>query len=264
LSKSANNRPRIIGAILLEFGIASIAFSIYDSSQTIAFIGLGLTFWGALFLLVSPRRFVRSDFLVSAVSPEYSNFDRIISYLGKAEIAYYIPSYIGTNAIPEHLRGLKDPVVFVSVNKIDLQNLPIEDISLGKFLASDSLGALLTPPGLDLWNRLNEKMKLNLRAGDLGEVCKSLPRIILEDFALAKDLTITVDAQNVHSSIVDSVYKDIYAPETGAKSVRFLGCPITSTIACLLAQVSGKTVTITETKTSPDGQTTETTYRILE
>jgi hypothetical protein len=252
----------MVGAAFVEFGVVSIALSVYFSSQILAFIGLGLTFWGVLFILTAPKRYVRSDLVISGVYPEYSSIDRVAKYLGNVEKAYYIPSYPSGADIPEHLMGFKDPVVFVSA-EAEFQTLPIEDIFEGKFMPSKYKGALLTPPGLGLLKLVENNAKINLRGVTIEEMCEILPRIFLEDFALAKDLTMSVESENVHLTVNDSIYRSLYISENGSNSVKFLGCPIASAVACLLAQATGKTVTITETTASPDGLTVETDYRIV-
>jgi hypothetical protein len=78
---------------------------------------------------------------------------------------------------------------------------------------------------------------------------------------MAKDLTMKAETENIHLTIKDSIYKNLYDTENKPKSILFLGCPIISAIACLLAQGSGKTITIKETIVSQDGSTIETTYQ---
>jgi hypothetical protein len=139
----------------------------------------------------------------------------------------------------------------------------IEDISQGKFLLTKGKGALLTPPGLGLLKEIEKKMKTNLNDLSINRICEVLPHVILEDFALAKDLTMSAEAEHIHLTIENSIYRSLYNPENGSKSARLLGCPIASAIACILAQVSGKTITIAEIKTSPDESIIETEYLIV-
>ena len=65
LSHLHHHKSFIIGALFLAAGITALLLSIYTNSQIIALIGLGMTFWGALFILISPVRYVegRADFL---------------------------------------------------------------------------------------------------------------------------------------------------------------------------------------------------------
>src|SRR3989304_6704819 len=103
-----------IGVVFLISGISSLIFSIYSESQILALIGLGLTFWGVLFFLLTSVRYVEGSLLNSTAVASYSTIDRIIKdfkYTGKG---YYIPPYPRDVYLPEHLKGLKDTVVFIS------------------------------------------------------------------------------------------------------------------------------------------------------
>ena len=269
--KAAANLAELIGAVFIIFGIVSLDFSIFYSLQLLALIGLGLTFWGVVFFLIAPKTYIDAlllasavypEYLTGTVYPEYSTLDRITSDL-QCEKGYYIPTLPREAAVPEYLKGLKDPVVFVSAGA-DFQMPLIESISQRKFLLENgSKGALLTPPGLGLLRQIEKKMKAKLNGLSINKICEVLPCVILEDFALAKDLTMNAEAEHIHLTIENSIYRSLYNPENGSKSARLLGCPIASAIACILAQASGKTITIAEIKTSSDESVIETEYQIV-
>ena len=255
----------IIGLVFIVLGIVSIDLSIFYALQVPALIGLGLTFWGAIFFLIAPTSYVDARLLASAVYPEYSTFDRITNDL-KCEKSYYIPASPKSGSVSEQQKGLKDPVVFVQTAGPRGRSPPIppiKDLSQGKFLLAKGKGALLTPPGLSLLKQIEKKMKTKLNGLSVEEICEVMPRIIPQDFPLAKGLTMNAESEIIHLSIQNSIYKSLYDPEKGSKSVQILGCPIASAIACILAQTSGKTITITETKVSPDMSTIETEYKIV-
>ena len=65
LRQAVRVQPVKISIMFLVPGILSLAFSITSNSQVLAFIGLGLTFWGALFLFVRPLRYVEGSLLDS-------------------------------------------------------------------------------------------------------------------------------------------------------------------------------------------------------
>jgi amino acid permease len=49
----------IICATLIILGALSLAISITYESQTLAFIGLGLLFWGAILLFIQPEKYIK-------------------------------------------------------------------------------------------------------------------------------------------------------------------------------------------------------------
>jgi hypothetical protein len=254
-----NNVSEKIAVAFISIGIISITFSVYSSSQTLAFISLGLTFWGGLFLLISPKKYVEESFLVSTAIPEYISIDKIIKEMKYVERGYYIPAYPKDALVPEHLSGLGESIVFVSAsNAFAMPSL--EDISQGKFWVAHKKGVLLTPPGLGLLNQILTQLKSPITKTDINQLFEILPRIIIQNFAIAKDLTMKAENENIYVVIKGSVFKNLYVVEN-SNSILFLGCPLISAIACLLAQSTGKTITIKETTLCQDGLTIETTYQ---
>ncbi|MGA2309776.1 MAG: hypothetical protein ABSG57_09555 [Candidatus Bathyarchaeia archaeon] len=46
--------------------------------------------------------------------------------------------------------------------------------------------------------------------------------------------------------------------------MQILGCPLASAVACAIAKVSGKTVTVNQVNISPNAETVEITYTLQE
>src|ERR1700690_1954050 len=107
----------LIAISFLISGIALFVISVFSGSQIFSFIGLGLTFWGAIFLLVTPQRRVESSFLVSSTLPEYMAMDRMIKNLNLKKEAYNIPSCPRDVNLPEHLKCLNEMVTFIPVQQ---------------------------------------------------------------------------------------------------------------------------------------------------
>ena len=185
LNTSANSISGRIGAVFIVAGIMSLVISIFSSSPVLAFIGLGLTFWGVLFLLTSPKSYIEEIFLVSTAMSEYSNIDKIVKELHYVEKAYYIPFYSQDIQVPEHLQGLREPIVFISANNVFAMP-SLEDISQGKFWIERKKGVLLTPPGIGLLNQIQKQLKNQMTKTDANELCDTLPRVILHNFTLAE------------------------------------------------------------------------------
>ena len=259
-------RPVPSGKIGLAFvipGVLSLIFSILKESQILAFIGLGLTFWGALFLFIKPVRYVRSELLHSASLSSYLTLDRIIKDLKFKGKSYYIPPYPKDVYLPEYLRGLKEMVVFISA---DTQpEMPsIEEIAKSKFLLKNPNGICISPPGLGLLNQIERELREDATKVDLETLLERLPQIITESLELAKEVEMKRDKKKVYVRIDDSIYKNLYKREQNLKSIHFLGCPLASAIACAIAKASGKIVTIEKDNVSTDFQTVEFWYSFVE
>ena len=245
-----------IGIIFIIPGALSLIFSILNNSQILAFIGLGLTFWGALFFFVRPIKYVKSSLLDSTAISSYSTIDRIIKDLKYKGKSYYIPPYPKEVYLPEHLKGLKNMIVFISADSGP--GMPsIEEMAKSGFLLENPKGICVAPPGLGLLTQFEKELRTDITKLDLKELCETLPPIILENFQLAKEIEMKTEKNQVHLKIFDSIYTNLYGREQNLKSVHFLGCPLISAITCAIAKTTGKIVTIYRDNVSPDGQTIE-------
>jgi hypothetical protein len=251
-----------IGVIFTVPGIFSLVYSVLKQSPVLAFIGLGLTFWGALFFLVRPIAYVRGSLLNTAAAPLYSTIDRIIKDLNYKGRGLYIPPYPMDMYLPEHLKGLKETIVFISADADS--NLPsVEEMATSKFATKNPKGIILIPPGSGLMEQFEQSMGADLTKISLEDFCTSLPQIILENFQLAKDIEMITENGQVHLKTTDSVYKSLYRDEK-LKSLRLLGCPLTSAVACAIAKAIGKPVFVQSINVSPDEQTIEALFSLRE
>jgi len=252
-----------ISVLFLISGILSLAFSVYSEYQILALIGLGLTFWGALFILLKPSKLVEGSLLYNASVSTYLTVDRIVddfSYKGKG---YYLPPYPQDVYLPDYLKGLKASVVFVSA-KNDSELPSIEEIAKGKFLSKSQKGVLLTPPGLGILTQIEEKIRVDVTKLKLGELCEVLPTFMIQDLNLGKAMEMDLNGDQVHLKMFDSLYKNLYSLRSNFKSVAILGCPIASAVACVLAKNSGRTVKLQKHRVSPDGLAIEVWYNIVQ
>ncbi len=251
-----------IGVLFIVVGVLFIGLSIYLSLQIFAFIGLSLTFWGALFLLITPVRYVEGSLLQSTVLPSYSTVDRIVKDFNLRGEAYYIPPYPRDVYLPEHLGGLKEMVVFISAESGDNPKPSIEGMAEGKFSIANPKGVFVNPPGPGLLGQLEQRRKVDFTKMPISEICEVLPSFLLGDLSLAKEMTLSAKENEVTLRVGDSIYKGMYGGESKPKSLNLLGCPIVSAIACAIAKSSGKFVSIQKLRVSSDGTTIEAVLQI--
>jgi hypothetical protein len=251
-----------IAKIFLAFGIIILGLSVYSASAILGFIGLGLTFWGCLFILVTPQKHVESSFLDISVMPEYLTIDRIITDLKPKGEAHWIPPSPKDVDMPEHLKGFKEMVIFIPSNEV-FEMVPIEELAKGKFQIKNPKGVLLSPPGLGIINKIEQKRDTNLSKIPFSDLPETLPQLI-GDLNLSKEIKVTVKENEGTIQVTESLYKDLYSQKYNLKSVHLLGCPIFNAVACAIAKSSGKSVTIQKLKTSPDGQTTTANFRVVQ
>jgi hypothetical protein len=91
--------------------IAGVFLAVLFDLQIVAFIGLGLTFWGAIFALTRTGKYVESSLLDGTAKSGYSTIERMINDLKFNAQGYYIPAYPKDVILPDYLKNLKEPVV---------------------------------------------------------------------------------------------------------------------------------------------------------
>lgn len=252
-----------IGALFLILGVLSLVLSLTAESQILAFIGLGLTFWGALFIAITPRRYVEGSLLDATAISAYSTIDRMIRHLKYQGKGYHEPPYPKDVYLPEHLKGLKDTVVFISAEN-ESETPSIQELAESKFLLHKPKGVLVTPPGLGLLAQIEKKMNADFTKMTIEELCEVMPRFILDNLNLAREMELTPKDNQVNMKLTDSIYKNLYSTENNLKSITLLGCPIASAVACAIAKTTGKPVTIQKQETTPDGTTVQVLYQIIQ
>jgi len=262
LSKLVKTVSFRIGALLALSGVLSLIVSIFNGSSILAFIGLGLTFWGLIFLSLKPKKYVEGFMLESVAISEYSTIDRIIRDLKCEGNGYYVPPFPSVARVPEHLKALSDSVVFVSAKK-DFRIPSVESMVEGRFLLSKSRGVLVSPPGFDLLIQIEKQSRISLAPMDPGQICDILSRYVTENFSLAKTMQIERSENEVTLKLSDSMFTNLYYPEKNLISVGLIGCPIVSALACALALSTGRFVTIDKHVLSPNRLNLEVSYRLI-
>ena len=243
----------LIRLVLLFAGILSFILAVIVNSQILTFIGLGLIFWGALFFFVTPQRYVDGSLLGSSTLSSYQTISRIVRDLKVKSRGYYIPPFPRNEYLPDHLKGLKEMVVFVP-EETNVEIPSIEEMAEGKFLLKNPKGILIVPPGAGILNRIESQFSVDFNNMDFAALRELLPRFILEKFGLAEELDLSINENLVDMEVAGSVYKDLYSNDLNLESVSIFGCPIISAVACVLAKATGKAVTLNKLQFSPNNQ----------
>ncbi len=239
-------------AVFLGAGVLVLAVSILLNWQVLAFIGLGFVFWGAIFSLAKPGKFVDGGLLDGTANSVYSTLDRMIKDLRYNGRGYYIPSYPKDANLPDYFKNLRDSIVFISDE--NFTGLPaIEELASGKFLSERDPGVFIVSPGSGVLNQIENRLKIDFSSVPLSELTSLLPQCMTEFFNLARDMDLQViDDSTVHLRAEGILYESLYKSENIMKSVDLLGCPVVSAVACALAKSTGKTVVIREQKFLPE------------
>jgi hypothetical protein len=241
----------LIGYGLTGVGGLSLIISVAFTSTVLAFIGLGLTFWGALLLFIRPRHYVRTDLMDSTALSSLRTIDRVITGLGYNEKGIYIP--VGN---PEKT------VVFIPSQP--LKQIPkAEQIEKQTFVKNPE-GITIVPPGMALANLFEKELGVKFSEWSLEKMTERLPKLLIEDLEMVQDCTIRTEGDRVSFKFVESVFAEFCGQLKGSTKVcGSLGCPMCSAMACVLAQVTHRPVKFDEDKYTVGGGTVESSYLLL-
>jgi hypothetical protein len=263
---------------MLLLGAVSFIVSIRFDSLVLAFIGLGLAFWGAVLLYIRPEEYAKKTLLEAAFSPSLITLNQMILELGyKGDTTYLPPKYF-TN--PE--------TTMMYISKHEHGSLPkpeqTQRIDENQRITKTRQGLLLTPPGIQLARLIEKTLGTSLTGTDLKSLQENLPKIFVENLEIAEHLELKTETENdttkknedqpaaatrtkstmVHAEMTRPIYGTTSKKAEEPNLTDLIICPICSAIAIALTKATGKPVRITETKSSEDGNTLEANYEITE
>lgn len=247
--------PRLISIPLLSVGALALTFSVIYTSSILAFIGLGLTLWGALLLYITPIHYVKKDLLNSSLISSLSAIDTLITSLDYQGKGIYMP--------PATLKEIKGGAVFIPAAKST--SLPsAEEMTEGKVILHNPNGIRLVPPGLELANLLEAEMKTDFTKVDLEYLQNNLSKALIEDLETVEDFEMQTDGNSVHTKMTRTIYNDLYKKEGLQNVCLRIGCPLCSAIALILTRTTGKPVIIEKVQFNKNQDTVEADYNIKE
>lgn len=259
-ARKKRNTALQLAGVFLATGILLILYSIFMELQVPAFVGLGLTFWGAVLALARSGKFVESTLLDSSTRASYATLDRVMNDLKYSGHGYFIPAYPKDVFLPEYLKNLKDPVVYVS-ESFDGKP-PIDELASGKFISSQSRGFFIASPGSGVVVEIERQLGMDISKISLSELCEIMPKCLTENLNVAKNAELKLMPNGASFKAVGILYESIYNPESRPKSADMIGCPVVSAVASALAKSSGKAVTIKEQLASP-GNSVNVTFNFM-
>jgi len=248
--------PNIVGLTLTACGILALASSIIFVNSILAFIGLGLTFWGCLFLLLKPEPYTKSTLLDSTTTPSLKNLHKLLTDLNYNGKGVYLP--------PKYLTDLKSGLVYISKKKgIDIP--PLGEKPEDTTVSTNPDGLYITPPGLDLTNLFEKRLGTDFIRTDLQYLQTNLPNVFIENLEIAQALEITTENNLINIKITDSVYNNLHTQTQQLATIHnSIGCPLCSAIACALTRVTGEPIIIENSHYTTTDKTLTVQYRILE
>ncbi|MCW4045016.1 MAG: hypothetical protein NWE94_05810 [Candidatus Bathyarchaeota archaeon] len=250
------NLARLASWFLLTIGLIALSISAVYTNYFLAFIGLGLTFWGALLLYLSPEKYVKKTLLFHTVVPLLKGLNQILTELEYSGYAVYLPpNYFTNHRFVKVLIPKNDNIVFTIPQKIQLQAEKI-------FLEIPCV-ALITPPGLSLAELFEKRLKTDFSNVTLEYLKQSLPRLFVEDLEIAQGFEFIIENNKICVKMEKSVFNAMHLETKELLGNYMLGCPLSSALACVLTKATCSPIIIEKQQISNGGRDLAIKYRLL-
>ena len=261
---------------LLCLGAIALIISIFYSSSILAFIGLGLIFWGAILAYIQTEEYIKETLLDATIQPYLTTLNQLIKELDYKGNATYLP--------PKYFQEPETVKIYIPRQK-STKIPPPEEIQKHEkqLFTQNPQSLLLTPPGIGLTKLFEETLETSFTKLNLEQLQNSLPKLLIEDLEIAENLEIRTEFNKATTKIKNQVsviqtkedticvkitktiYKNICNEARKLSHIcKTVGCPLCSAIACAITKASGKPVTIQKTESAQDGGIIEAYYSIIE
>jgi len=240
-SKSIRSLLRI-NSLMFFAGIMILFLSVNFNSSVLAYVGLGLVFWGAILMFIRTTRYVKEELLLTATKSSLVSLRQIILELGYSGKGIYLP--------PKYLNDFELSKVFVSKSSKTVLPLVTQIQDKDTMFIKNPEGLLFTPPGFDLSLLFEETLGVHFTQKDLTFVELNLRKLIVEELEIAQNIQMETSEKLIHVRISNSVYKNMGT--------------LSSAIACILAKTSGNLVVIEKRSAVKDDRIIDLSYRMYE
>jgi hypothetical protein len=240
---------------MFALGIGLTVISVVYLSSFLVILGIGIIFWGAILLYITPTRHVPLTLLNAIAAANANNTERILTELNMTEKGRYLP--------PKYLKNYESSLVFIPERPY--QRLPrISETTEKRLRFRNQAGLFLTPPGMALSKLFEHALGVSFTKTDLAYVQQNFPKLLIESVELVETAEIQIQNDKVTLEITGSILDEV-CRETRefSRTHEAVGCLLSSAIACALAKATGKAVIIEKETQTPDNRTTRIEYQIL-
>jgi hypothetical protein len=250
-----NVHAKIASALMLS-GVILLAVSVVFSLSIVALIGLGIIFWGIIFLLTKPTKYVGVSLLDATTIPLLENIDHMITGLGYRGTAIYLP--------PRHIKALKGGMVFIP-SKEDFAIPLAKEVTNEKIFIGNPNGICLIPPGLELTNLYESELGEDFVRVDISYLQDKLPKLFIEDLEIAEDLEISLEGNMIRVKIKGSICENLCRKARKLSTIcNSIGCPLCSSLALALSRATARYIIIKENNVFEESRVIEIGFQMIE
>ena len=232
-----------------------IIISTVFASSFFAILGVAFLFWGAILVYVMPTKQIPITMFYAATEGTMNNIERIINEFGTSLAGIYLP--------PGNLKNPDSSIVVIP--KKPKITLPSPSELTDRINTNKKNAVTITPPGASLCRLFERELNVSFAKLNLNQLEVKLPKLLVERMELAEKIEIKVQRNRIILEISRSILDEIcQQTDFQPKTHKQVGCLLSSAIACALAKVSGKPVTIQNENRNQKTKTTHIEYQLLE
>lgn len=242
---------------MIGTGGVSLAASYFASSVILTLSGLGLVFWGAILLFVSPQRYVPEKMSSAMAVSMTKSIDRLLQSLNCKGRTIFLH--------PKHLKGLSQGYVFIPHELKDTSELPSDEaLEEERLVYDDPRGIFMVAPSSGLVELLEKEIDTNLATLDMEHVKDILPKLLVNNLRMIDRLTFEEDQGAIRAVMEGESAANVCATITKETTVgAHFGCPLCASIGLIISKVTGKPVFIEENKVDEINSIISTAYRTV-
>ena len=254
-TKTVKKSPaKLASCILIATGTIALLLSIWYVSSILAFIGLGLLFWGILFAYIRTDEYTKKALLDTTAYSQTALLNQLLQELDYIGNPIYLPPKFFKN--PETYKAY--------IPKQNGTSLPTpEQIQKQdqQLFIQKPLGILITPPGSELTKLFEKTLNTNFNRVDLLYLQQNMPKLLIEDLEIVNNFEMEIESNKISVTLENSVYTLDKETETQLSTLSY---PLGSAIACALAKTTGKSIIIEKQQISQNSKAVTIIYRIMD
>jgi len=220
---------------MIGIGSILLVISALNGVSMLAFIGLGITFWGVLLFYVRPKESVSQEILNSTSFGAIINIESALKEIKNRFTGVYLP--------PDRLKDFNSSVVFIRTNLS--QKLPTAaETGWNTSKSRNSPTLFIAPPGLGLSKLFEKTLGKSFTETNIEDM-KTLIPSVFDELQIAGDIFIKIESNSIIITVKRHIFQDLCREmDNLERTHKALGCPLTSALACVVAKSSRKPVII--------------------